>query len=99
MVVGRCSRSITANNMYEKLYQRLTNMQSITYTIEIKWRIKNFDNYGFGSDKNLYNTKTNRKLKKCYNGGSIGYWFGDSFITLYRLKPLIYKPIEINIPF
>lgn len=74
-------------------------MESITYTIEIKWRINNFDNYGFGTDKNLYNIKTNRKLKKCYNGGSIGYWLGGTFVTLFKLKQLIYKPIKVKLPF
>jgi len=34
--------------------------KSITYTIEIKWLIKGYNSYGFGSDKNLYNLKTKR---------------------------------------
>lgn len=74
-------------------------MESITYTIEIKWRIKGYDTYGFGKDKVLYNLKNNRKKKQSYNGGSIGYWFGKKFITLTALRKLCYKPKIQNCPF
>lgn len=74
-------------------------MQSITYTIEIKWKIKGFDNYGFGTDKNLYNLKTGRKLKQTYNAGSIGYWLGKTFKTIHFLREIIYKPKFEYCPF
>lgn len=74
-------------------------MQSITYTIEILWLIKDFDGYGFGKDKNLYNLKTGRKLKQCYNSGSIGYWFGKEFKTLTVLRKMLYKPKKEKLPF
>lgn len=74
-------------------------MDSITYTIEIKWRIKGFENYGFGSDRNLYNLKTNRKMKQCYNSGSIGYWLGKEFKTIKVLKELVFKPKKVKLPF
>jgi hypothetical protein len=62
---------------------------SIEISIVIKWMIMGHSDYGFGSDKNLYNLKTKRKLKQSLNGGSIGYWFGKEFITLHKLKTLI----------
>jgi len=74
-------------------------MKSITKTIEIKWNIVWYDNYGFGIDKNLYNLKTNRKLKQSYNKGSIGYWFGKKFISLKSIKPLLYKKKDLFCPF
>ena len=74
-------------------------MESINYTIEIKWRIKGYDHYGFGEDDALYNLRTNRKLKQSLNGGSIGYWFGKKFKTLRSLRPLLYKPIKVYCPF
>lgn len=74
-------------------------MQSITYTIEIVWFIKNYDCYGFGKDKNLYNLKTGRKLKQCYNSGSIGYWFGKEFKTITALRKMLYKPKKEKLPF
>lgn len=42
-------------------------------TINIKWLISGFDNYGFSTEKKLYNCKTTREKKQCYNGGMIGY--------------------------
>jgi hypothetical protein len=74
-------------------------MKSITYTIEIRWIILGFEHYGFGSDKHLYNLRTNRKLKQSYNSGSIGYWFGKQFVSTTKLKTLIRKPKIEYCPF
>ena len=74
-------------------------MKSITYTIEIKWIIIGYDNYGFGNDKCLHNLKTNRRLRQTYNSGSIGYWFGKKFYTLSKLKTMIRKQSEEYCPF
>ena len=76
-------------------------MLSITYTynIEIVWKIKGYDNYGFGKDKNLYNLRTNRRIKKSYNSGSIGYWISKKFYTLNTLRKMLIKPEIIICPF
>ena len=67
----------------------------MTYTIEIKikikWVIKDKPWYAFGEDRHLYNLRTNRRLKQCYNAGSIGYWFGKKFVTLKALKKDLIK--------
>lgn len=85
--------------LYAQYYLRLKNMKSVTYTIEIEWMVVGYNNYGFGSDKCLYNLKTNRKLKQSYNSGSIGYWFGKKFHSLHKLKPMLRKPIKEFCPF
>jgi len=59
-------------------------------TTDLKWKIKGFDNYGFGSNKKLYNLKTKREIKQTVVCSSIGYWMDKKFITLNKLKPLIY---------
>ena len=74
-------------------------MQSITYTIEIKFKVRGFKSYGFGADKNLYNLRTGRRLNQSYNSGSIGYWFGKKFKTLTSLRKLLYKPKKEYCPF
>ena len=57
-----------------------------------KWKIENHPNYYFTTDKKLYNSKTNRIIKKVVKGGlSIGYVIDKKFITLKNLKPLISK--------
>lgn len=74
-------------------------MSTIHITIRITWYIKGFESYGFGTDKNLYNLKTGRRLRQSYNSGSIGYWFGKKFKTLTSLRTLLYKPEKIKLPF
>lgn len=63
---------------------------SVSYAIEIKFSIKEFPNYGFGKDKNLYNLKTGKKIKRTINNRNIGYWLGKKFIGLRKLKTLLY---------
>lgn len=74
-------------------------MPSVTYTIEIKWQIRGFESYGFGSDKNLYNLKTNRRIKQSYNAGSLGYWFSKKFVTLSKLRSMLIKTPKQTTPF
>ena len=71
----------------------------LNISIKITWLISGYDNYGFASDKSLYNVKTGRKLKQAYNNRCIGYWFGRKFISLKQLKPLLYKPTKQITPF
>ena len=68
----------------------------ITIKIEILYLIKDHYNYGFGADKNLYNLQRCRKL---YNNGSIGYVINNKFISLKKIRPLLYKPEKNKIPF
>lgn len=74
-------------------------MESITYTIELVYQIKDAPGYSFGKDKHLYNTKTGRKLNQCLNGGSIGYWLNGKFYTLKKLRSLLYKQPKKYSPF
>jgi hypothetical protein len=71
----------------------------INYTIELTYFIKGYNNYAFGKDKNLYNLKTNRRLKQSLNNGTIGYWFSKKFISLKSLKILLYKKKNTKLPF
>lgn len=70
---------------------------NITIEIKIKWLIKGVTGYGFGTDKNLYNLMTNRKIKQSLNGRCIGYWIGKEFYSLTKLRTLIYLHKEQNI--
>jgi len=72
---------------------------NITITINIKWLIKEYDDYGIGEDKCLYNMKRCKRLKQIYNNGSLGYKLNSKFLSLKKLKPLLYKPQNNKIPF
>jgi hypothetical protein len=55
-----------------------------------KWELKNHENYYFTTENQLYNSKTNRIIKKIVKGGySIGYVIDGKFITLKKLKVLL----------
>ena len=75
------------------------NTISISYAIELTYKIKGYDNYSFAKDKNLYNLKTGRKLKRTINNRLVGYWFSKKFISLSALKPLLYKVKKEYCPF
>lgn len=57
---------------------------SIKYTL--KWRFKKYHNIQITNCKKIINTKTNKILKQCLNGGSIGYWIGRKFIPKRKLN-------------
>lgn len=71
---------------------------AIEKQINYKWHILGFENYVFGEDKALYNRKTNRKLKPTYNARCMGYWIDRKFISLTKLRTMIYIPKE-DLPF
>lgn len=76
--------------------------ESITYTIEITYKIKGYEHLCFGKDKRLYNVKTGRVKKQSLNGGSIGYWVTDKkFLTIKNIKEnnLLIKPKKNILPF
>jgi hypothetical protein len=62
-----------------------------TKIIDIKYQIEGFENYGFGSDKNLYNLKTGRLIKKCLKGYTRGFNLDGKFITENKLRPKVIK--------
>ncbi len=66
-------------------------MKTISVTYSLKWRIKYAHNYQFTSCGKLFNIKTGRQVKRCLNGGSIGYWIDRKFVTLDNLRASIEK--------
>lgn len=72
---------------------------SINYTFEIAFEIEGYNDYVVVNGGDIYNRKTQRKLKKTVNGGTIGVWFGKKFLTKKRLHTLLKKPCKILLPF
>ena len=66
--------------------------------VKIKWRIKGYDDFGFGVDNKLYNLKRGKEKIQVLNSGVKGYWFGRKFYTLEKLKPLLYKDKTFDFP-
>lgn len=71
----------------------------IIIIIKIVWLVKDYDNYGFGTDNNCYNLQRCKKVKQVYNNGAIGYKLSGKFVSLKALKQLLYKPKHDLLPF
>lgn len=67
--------------------------------IDIIYLIQGYDSYGFGCDKNLYNLKTGRKIKKCLKAYTRGYNLNGRFVSQNQIKPLLRKVEIIKCPF
>ena len=74
-------------------------MISITKSITFKWKLSFDDKYKWTKDGKLYNTKTNREIKKSVNGYSIGYWISKKFYTLDNLRLHLQKIDKEYCPF
>lgn len=71
---------------------------TITKIVKIKWRIKGYDDFGFGEDNKLYNLKRGVEKIQTLNSSVKGYWIGRKFYTLEKLKPLLYKDEMFDFP-
>lgn len=69
------------------------NTISINYTLI--WQFKNATYYKITKCKKVFNCRTRRQIKQCYNSGSIGYWIAGKFIVKANLNKHIEK-IEIS---
>lgn len=74
-------------------------MDSISISYDLKWRYKILHHYQWTTCGKLFNTKTNRKIKKTVNGRSIGYWIKGNFITLNKLRSQLEIIPKDKIPF
>lgn len=72
---------------------------SITYTVEITYTIKGYENYVFDKLKNLHNRKTGRIIKQKYKNGMIGYYLNGKFMSIKIIKTLLIKPNKQYCPF
>ena len=69
------------------------NTISVNYTLV--WQLNFANNYKFTKCGMCFNTKTGRRLKQCYNSGSIGYNINGKFYSLTYLRKKLEK-ITIN---
>lgn len=49
-----------------------------------KWRFKKYPHIQISKDLIIYNIKTERKKKICYNGGSLGVWITPKKFIIKR---------------
>ncbi len=66
-------------------------MKTFTITYHIKFTIDFAPHYVFNKHKELFNLKTERKIKQVMVGGSIGYVINGKFYSLTYLKKHLSK--------
>jgi hypothetical protein len=71
------------------------NTISINYTL--KYRIKGNNSYCVTECRKVFNIKTGKEIKKCYNSGSVGYWISGKWFNVKRIR--LKKIEKINTPF
>ena len=64
-----------------------------------KWSIKNEENYFVGSDNNVYNLKTKKKLQMQLKVYTKGYYLSGKFYSLSQMRNKLVKIEKINCPF
>jgi hypothetical protein len=74
-------------------------MQTISISYALKWEVKNHPTYKVSTCGKVFNTKTNRQLRRCVNGGSVGYWLGRKFVRLQDLRKMLQKISNFEMPF
>ena len=73
-------------------------MQRMSISYALIYQFKHAKEYKVSKCLKVFNTKTNRQIKKCYNSGSIGFWIKGKFIILKDKKLLELIPKE-KLPF
>jgi hypothetical protein len=66
-------------------------MIDIAIKVACKWRLKYAQNYIFDKQGNCYNSKTNRKIKQCYQSRCIGFNINGKFKSLTFLRTQLEK--------
>lgn len=65
------------------------NCISTTNNIDLVWSIKGYSNYAFGSNKQLYNIVTGRKIKHTVIDYTSGYYLCGKFTSDKKIKSLL----------
>lgn len=74
-------------------------MPSFTVTYALIYQFKEAKNYKVSKCGKVFNTRTNRQIKKCYNSGSIGYWINKKFMIIPKDKSTLEKITKVKCPF
>lgn len=74
-------------------------MHTFTVTYTVKYKINFAPEYVFNQNKECWNLKTGRRIKKVTKNGMIGYSIKRKFYSLKRLRNYLIKPKKETLPF
>jgi hypothetical protein len=61
-------------------------MSTISISYTLKYQIKGHPQYQVTECRKVFNIKTGKQLKRCYNSGSIGYWIEGQWYNINTIK-------------
>ena len=56
-------------------------MYSLLNNYDLKWEFVNYPHYKITTCRKIINIKSNNIIKRCVNGGSIGYWIKGNWVN------------------
>ncbi len=74
-------------------------MYTLSTNYDLKWQIKNAENYKVSKCGRVINTLTGKEIKKTLNGNSVGFWIKRDFIPIKELRQRLEKIPNIECPF
>lgn len=74
-------------------------MNSITVTYALIYQFKDANEYKVSKCGKIFNTKTNKQIKRVVNSRCVGYWIKGSFIPLSSKKQHLEKITTFKTPF
>ena len=54
-------------------------MYSLSKHYTLRWQFKEHPHYQISTDRTIINTQRGTQVKRCVNGGSIGYWIAGQW--------------------
>jgi len=74
-------------------------MNTITEHYSLKWQVKTKPHYKVTNCGKVYNTRTGRRIKKCLNGGSVGFWIASEWWPIDKVRQSLEKIRKETCPF
>ena len=74
-------------------------MNYISITYPLIYQFKDNTNYKVTKCLKVFNCKTGRMKKRCYNNGSVGYWIDRKFVIINKGSKLLEPIPKEKLPF
>jgi len=74
-------------------------MHTITNNYALKWQINFATHYKVTKCGKVINMQRCKILKRCVNGGQIGYWIAGKWYSLTNLRKHLVKIDRFKLPF
>jgi len=74
-------------------------MIRVSKEYDLIWEFVECPYYQISRCRRIFNTRTGKQLKRCLNGGSIGYWVAGRWVGESTVNQHVRKIQDIEVPF